>query len=251
MRRQCLCLLFVPALLIMFCSKEEGGNPANPASPNYRAPEVTIEPSSLNGDTLTVDSVTVTLTGNSSLSEFSYNLDNGEFSNFLSDNIITFRYLDDGVHKLTVQTRYESWTDTRTATIQFVVNVLDTPAVMLYPQKSTVDATGKVSIELKTKAFPSCNSFHAVIAGAMIDTVKFADAVKVNSNAKLWQGSTIDFLIDPNGSKIDSSMTVATITVIADSMKDTTTLTIQECTARLIENSVQSDVTINSLRGGI
>ena len=129
-------LLFIVVLFFFSCEPGEEFLPTNPLDPDneeYIPPEVTIlYPSE--GVIVEQSSVNFQWAGNQADMLFRYSFDN-EWSDWVSDEAVTINYIDEGAHTFSVQSSYLTGAASEIVTINFNVDAVTGPAIMLYPRK--------------------------------------------------------------------------------------------------------------------
>ncbi len=176
------------------CSKKA------PSNPYQSTPDVTITLESANTqDTVYADSAVFGLSGSTDRSQFRHKLDDGEYvpSAFAYMDEIILRYLDDGEHTLTVETRNEGWTKTSIANYTFVVDAIDTSAIYVYPRKASIvppDSGSWITVKYNNLNKLSHAAFS--LTNCIVDT-----ATKIRANDSLatllYASGTVDFFFHP------------------------------------------------------
>lgn len=187
---------FAAAAIVFFagCSKKTTTNPYE------STPDVTITLESVNTqDTVYADSARFGLSGSTDRSQFRYKLDDGQYvaGAFAYMDEIVLRYLDEGEHTLTVETRNEGWTKTSIANYTFVVNAIDTSAVYVYPRKASIVSPDSGSwITVKYNNLKKLSHAAFSLTNCKVDTV-----AKLRSNDSLatllYASGTVDFFFHP------------------------------------------------------
>lgn len=220
-------------LSTLFCMREQ---------PVIQPPEITISGMD-KSDTLSCDSLTVTLEGISDDVEYRYRLDSIVWSEYIDDPDLRIAYLDDGMHILEITYRYKRHDYTTVYTREFYVNGLKPAAVYLFPQKSVLtDSSDTATIQVMIKNLSACDRLHLAVSGAVIDSVYFPEE-EANDSLLIFSSdsisdtvTTIDLLVRPGYTPFSGEVaTVLALRVIADSERDTTFLSL-ESTARDTDN---------------
>ena len=112
-------------------------------------PETTITSANLDGSTITTTTLTISFEGDDQVIEFSYNLDNSEYSHWSSSNQVTLDYLDEGLHTFSVKGRYATGEEDNTpASTSFTVNAVTGPALMFHPRREITFQNNIVTFQL-------------------------------------------------------------------------------------------------------
>ena len=109
-------------------------NPQDVENPDYEPPLAIITEGA--DSIITDDFVTFKWTGNSDDCEFSYKLDNDNWSKWKSDSVVTYDYLDEITHLFQVKAKFltDSVQNIPT-TVPFTVNAIEGPALWLHNKK--------------------------------------------------------------------------------------------------------------------
>ncbi len=216
-----------------------------PLDPLDREPHIEIIAPALDKtNTITADSLRVTLRGDNEYSLFRYRLDNTAWSEFVKEPEIFFTMLDDGSHTLYIESMYEGHSFVARDSLYFNVQALASSAVYVVPQKVILcDTCLTASLKVEVKNLSACDRLHFVFSGAKIDSIYrkgMTDSVLVLSN-----NTVADVIRFPGTGTFSGISTVLTVRARATAGKDTTRLAVA-CTARDTNNV---DVKIERIRG--
>ena len=124
-------------------------NPLDPGNPEYIPPSTTILSGPAEGDTLNTPDATFRWRGSLSNSDYSYRLNETNWSDWSIDSSVSFRLLDELTHMFEVRTRYESGeTEEPPTSISFTVNAVSGPAYMIQPRLIQVVVGEEFSLDL-------------------------------------------------------------------------------------------------------
>ena len=102
----------------------------------------------VDGDTLYSESVEFTWEGNELVVDFRYKFDSFGWTDWNESTSATLSYLDEGVHQLSVQSRYLSGDTSDVASVSFVVDAVGGPALMFYPRRHFAQAGEIVTFQI-------------------------------------------------------------------------------------------------------
>ena len=124
-------------------------NPLDPGNPEYIPPFTTILSGPEEGDTLATPNVTFRWRGSLQNSDYSYRLNDTDWSEWSIDSSVSFRLLDELTQLFEVRTRYGSGeTEDPPTSVIFTVNAVKGPAYMLQPRLILVKENEEFSLEL-------------------------------------------------------------------------------------------------------
>ena len=146
-------ILTVGLLLTVSCTESLDDpvqdNPLDPGNPEYIPPSTTILSGPEEGDTLNTPDATFRWRGSLSNSDYSYRLNDSDWSDWSMDSSVSFRLLDELTHMFEVRTRYGSGdTEEPPTSISFTVNAVSGPAYMIQPRLIQVVVGEEFSLEL-------------------------------------------------------------------------------------------------------
>ena len=122
-------------------------NPLDDEGTDYVTPTISLMDIN-DGDTLYSESYEFTWEGNELVADFRYKLDSFEWSDWNESPSATISYLDEGDHQLSVQSRYPNGDTSDVASVSFVVNAVDGPALMFYPRRHFADQNEAVTFQI-------------------------------------------------------------------------------------------------------
>lgn len=116
-------------------------------------PPLVLETTSLiSGDTLTQETIAITLNSEGLALEYRYMLDSDPWSDWSSDDIVVLEYLDEGAHELQLQalrTNSNDSTDLSDTSdilmISFFVDAVEGPSLMFYPRRHKAQSGEQVT----------------------------------------------------------------------------------------------------------
>jgi uncharacterized protein (TIGR02145 family)/uncharacterized repeat protein (TIGR02543 family) len=110
-------------MLFMVCTSERN-NPLDAYNPNFVPPSIYIDTTGTNigkGDTISIDSATITVTGNRTESRFRARIDSGVWSQWQVSGVFGYDSLTSGRHSVTIGSKYGDFDVVVTDTITFFV----------------------------------------------------------------------------------------------------------------------------------
>ena len=143
-------IIILPLVIFLACDEITTFNPLDPENnPDFTPPETTITTENIAGTLLDSSSVSIAWKGNENVTEFSYNLDSLEWSNWSTDIAVTLEYLDEGNHDFYVKGRYASLTeDDSPASVSFAVDVMPGPGLRVQKWMSKVAVLDTIAIDI-------------------------------------------------------------------------------------------------------
>ena len=148
-------LLIPLSLLIMSCdvlttqveNVNPDDNPIDPDNPDYEPPLAIISEGPENGSTINDDFVTFKWYGNEEDCEFSYRLDDDEWSEWNADSIVNYDYLDEINHIFEVKAKFSTDSVQNVpSSVSFTVNAIEGPALWLYNKKIETSVNSTFSV---------------------------------------------------------------------------------------------------------
>ena len=125
------------------------GNPLDPSDPNYTPPSTAIATGPEDAATVTEADVTFTWRGSDRVSEYRYQWDDGEWSDWGAATSATLELLDEGEHAFGVAGRYPTGAEQPLPTTRaFVVDAVKGPALMFRPRKVTATVGDTFTVDL-------------------------------------------------------------------------------------------------------
>ncbi len=132
------------------CEKLEpiADNPLDPDNPNYVPPAVTITSGPSDGEIVDTSSVTFKWIGNEYVTSYRYKFINQNWSHWSTNRFATFNYLNEGGHRLSVQSRYITGDTSLVVTVNFTINAVQGPALMFYPRRHIASVGETVTFQI-------------------------------------------------------------------------------------------------------
>jgi hypothetical protein len=145
-------LLFV-IMIFGSCSILEGpediSNPFDPSDPNFEPPNVTFLQAPSEGETVDTCLVTLDWVGNESNMNYSYRMDDQDWSEWGSDHTIEYPLLDEGSHNFEIKSRYFNGVErVDPQIVSFEIDDLTGPALACFPRYSLVAQDESVGVEI-------------------------------------------------------------------------------------------------------
>lgn len=124
-------------------------NPYDTTSTDFIQPQTIITSGPEEGQIINNHTVIFTWTGNETVSEYSFTFDNSEWSNWSTDTIATFTYLDEGEHLFQVKGRSPAKVEEDTASVRnFTIDAVQGSALMFHPRKVKVQTNDSFTVEV-------------------------------------------------------------------------------------------------------
>lgn len=186
-----LCKLFIFLTIIFFdgCMKNK------PTDPLDKVPEI-YTPELDTIDTLKSNILSFEVTGNSEYSLFRYRIDNGIWSEFTEGGKILLDMLDEGEHRLEIESKYEGHSKVSNRTFIFYVNSFDSTAVYIHPQRVILGKDiDTITVSVVVKGLKYCDRIHFSFIGASVDSVYLSETV--DSLLLFNYANVIDILAPP------------------------------------------------------
>ena len=148
-----ICFFTVGLFLILSCTQSLDDpvqdNPLDPGNPEYIPPSTSILSGPGEGDTLVTPDLTFRWRGSLPNSDYSYRLNESEWSEWSTDSSVAFRLLDELTHMFEVRTRYETGeTEDPPTGVSFTIDAVGGPAYMFRPRLIQVEENEEFSLEL-------------------------------------------------------------------------------------------------------
>lgn len=145
--------LLVLILFLSSCSILEGpkeiSNPMDPNDPDFVTPTVTFLQAPVEGEIVDTSFVTFEWEGNQPSMNFSYKMDNNDWTEWSTEKSVEFNYMDEGSHSFEIKSRYFNGVESdMPQRILFSVDDVQGPALMFFPRKSTVTNGETFSVEI-------------------------------------------------------------------------------------------------------
>jgi len=193
-------------------------NPLDPENPNYLSPIVTITNGPADGDTLGTTTAVFQFEGNQTAMLYRTKLNLYPWSEWKSNQSVTFEYLDEGNHQFSLQTKYTTGDTSAVLSIHFTVDALPENSIWLSPGEiKLVDNNPfQISVRLDEWSLPFMMGSVAIEFNPAIVRFDLAEAGSLATNGLpflLWNADSenqsvmhIDFsMLDNNGGIIDGS----------------------------------------------
>lgn len=127
-------------LVLWACSSHEEfeppDNPFDPGNPDYVSPAAEIISGPGEGEVIDTTGVTFTWQGNETATEYSYQFDGSDWSEWSISTSAEFEYLDEGDHTFRVLARSVNGDEQETpAVVEFIVDAMGGPTALVYPYR--------------------------------------------------------------------------------------------------------------------
>jgi len=133
----------------IFDGPEDISNPMDPNDPDFVPPTVTFIQAPNEGETVDTCFVVFEWEGNQSSMNYSYRVDNQEWSEWSSEHSIEYPLMDEGDHQFEVKSKYFNGVESDDPQIiNFTVDDLTGPALTLLPRYSVGQLNEVVEIEI-------------------------------------------------------------------------------------------------------
>ncbi|MCH8012059.1 MAG: hypothetical protein IIA61_08960 [Candidatus Marinimicrobia bacterium] len=145
--------LFVLILFLSSCSILEGpeeiSNPMDPNDPDFAPPTVTFLQAPVEGEIVDTSYVTFEWEGNQPSMNFSYKMDNNDWTEWSTEKSVEFNYLDESSHSFEIKSRYFNGVESdMPQRILFSVDDVQGPALIFFPRLSIVTSGLMFSVEI-------------------------------------------------------------------------------------------------------
>lgn len=143
--------IFYIILFLLFFSCEDATavreNPLDEGSGDYVVPLIDLLDIA-EGDTLFSEIIQINLSGNELVSEYRYKVDSFPWINWSEEDSFTLNYLDEGDHKLSVQSRYLNGDTSEVNSTSFVIDAVGGPSLMFYPRRHFAEPGDTVTFQI-------------------------------------------------------------------------------------------------------
>jgi hypothetical protein len=143
--------IFYIILFLLFFSCEDATavreNPLDEGSGDYVVPLIDLLDIA-EGDTLFSEIIQINLSGNELVSEYRYKIDSFPWINWSEEDSFTLNYLDEGDHKLSVQSRYLNGDTSEVNSTSFVIDAVGGPSLMFYPRRHFAEPGDTVTFQI-------------------------------------------------------------------------------------------------------
>jgi len=198
-------ILLFSILVLGSCSIIEGpediSNPMDPNDPDFVPPTVTFIQAPSEGGTVDTCFVSFEWEGNKPSMNYSYRIDDENWSDWSSDNTIEYSLLDEGNHSFEVKSRYFNGVESDDPqVISFTVDDLIGPALTLLPRYSVGQQNEVFEVEIVA---------HEVIDLALVKAILNYDPNRLTvSNVTVYESES---LLAINGGTVIPFYTVDSI----------------------------------------
>lgn len=145
-------------------SEPEFDNPIIPDDPTYEPPSVQFTIAPKVGATLDTCYVLLAWKGNQPRMEFTYQLDEAVWSDWLADTSVVYPYLDEGMHTFQLRCRYISGVKGfRIKSVHFTIDAIHGPALRLFPRYQEVASGDTFSVEVMLEEVENVFAVKAVL----------------------------------------------------------------------------------------
>ena len=140
MKRLFTYVLFLFILFFLSCEDVTPvqDNPLDPGNEDYVEPTIAFVSELNNGDIISAETLSLAWQGNELVTEYRYKLDSFPWTDWFEDASATLEYLDEGEHTISIQSRYLSGDTSAIASLSFVVDAVEGPALMFYPRRHII-----------------------------------------------------------------------------------------------------------------
>lgn len=125
-------------------------NPFDPDNPDYELPHASITGTISYGEVIDTTSVTLFWNGNATAYEYSYRLNENDWSDWTIDTFVTFHYLDEGGYQFDIKARTNQTVPVEGTprAFHFAVDAVKGPAMMVCPRYKEVSVGEEFEIEI-------------------------------------------------------------------------------------------------------
>lgn len=128
---------------------EEISNPMDPNDPNFVPPTVIFSQAPSDGSTVDTCFVAFEWEGNKPSMNYSYRIDDQEWSDWSNERIVEYTLLDEGGHRFEIKSMYFNGVESDDPlSIDFSVDDLTSPALTLFPRYSVGQINEVIEIEI-------------------------------------------------------------------------------------------------------
>jgi len=131
---------------------EDVSNPMDPNDPDFEPPAVTFIQSPEDGQIVDTCFVRFEWEGNQPSMNYSYRIDDKNWSEWSTDHLIEYQLLDEGNHIFEIKSRYYNSVESDyPQTVSFTVDDIQGPALWIYPRLTEVFVGEQFSVEIIVK----------------------------------------------------------------------------------------------------
>jgi hypothetical protein len=160
-------LLGIPFYMIGGCDRPEleFSNPLDPVSSEYILPDAKITAGPEEGSKVNTPEVTFQWAKDALPIEYSYQLDNGEWSEWTKEFSYTTPELDEGLHSFSVKSRNSNRIDEETTPITrtFTMDAVEGPALMMKARYITVNEGADFVVQLMAEEVTDLMLVHIIL----------------------------------------------------------------------------------------
>ena len=123
-------------------------NPLDPGNEDYVEPTISFLSELNNGDIISTETLSLAWQGNELVTEYRYKLDSFPWTDWFEDASATLEYLDEGEHTMSIQSRYLSGDTSEIASLSFIVDAVEGPALIFYPRRHIATQGSTVTFQI-------------------------------------------------------------------------------------------------------
>ena len=123
-------------------------NPLDPGNEDYVEPTIAFVSELNDGDIISTETLSLAWQGNELVTEYRYKLDSFPWTDWFEDASATLEYLDEGEHTISIQSRYLSGDTSAIASLSFIVDAVEGPALMFYPRRHITTQGSSVTFQV-------------------------------------------------------------------------------------------------------
>jgi len=163
-------------LLFLSCEKIEPNldNPQDPDNPDYEPPTVAIIAGPADGETVETATVEFEWEGNDLTSFYRYKFTDNSWTDWTTETLVVFDYLDEGPYYFQVQSSYSTGDTSSIISTSFTVDAVQGPALMFYPRRQYASIGDTITFQILAEEVDS-------LAGAEFSINYYYTAAKITS----------------------------------------------------------------------
>ncbi len=132
--------------------------------PTLVSPDTTITLGPADGEIVRNAEITFQWLGSTWVAEYSYQLDESEWSAWMQESSITFPGLDEGAHTFAVKGRYPSGVEDDSPAVRaFTVDAVKGPSLMIRPRQSQIRIGSDFTVELMAEEVADLMLVHLIL----------------------------------------------------------------------------------------
>ena len=191
-------LILFSLLLSFSCEDKEviQDNPLDDDNPDYVPPSISFVSGPTEGETIADSDITFSWEGNDLVTEYRTKLDSGIWNNWSDVTTFIWQYLDEGVHQLSLQGRYDSGDTSDVVSVSFIVNAVQGPALIFYPRAITSSVGSNVTFQVMAEEVTNLTAAQFNIS---FDSSKL-EVLSINQGAMLQISGESIFDVDIDNS---------------------------------------------------